>query len=79
MTGVTLHGRVEPNPEGQGLLAAAIESRYGVRPAGGTLLRLRPDRVTSWRGFDVTTQPYPGVPEEAAGPEARSVDDITDL
>ncbi|MBO0746636.1 MAG: hypothetical protein J2P43_16570, partial [Candidatus Dormibacteraeota bacterium] len=42
MAGVTLHGRVEPTTGGQSRLATAIERRYGVRPAGGTLLRLQP-------------------------------------
>ncbi len=75
MTGVSLHGRVEPNPDAQGLLAAAIEGRYGVRPAGGTLLRLRPERVTSWRGFDVSTRAYPEAAEEAGEAQATSADD----
>lgn len=67
MVGVTLHGRVEPNPGDQAGLATAIEKRYGVRPAGGTLLRLRPERVTSWRGFDVSTRPYPRPQSQPAG------------
>ena len=67
MTGVALHGRLEPVTAGRAVLAAAIESRYGVRPSGGSLLRLLPDRVTSWRGFDVSTRPYPGGVEETAG------------
>lgn len=72
MTGVTLHGRVEPVTEGQSRLAAAIEQRYGVRPAGGTLLRLAPDRVTCWRGFDVSTRPYPHPDEVAAAAQEGS-------
>ncbi|MBO0746288.1 MAG: hypothetical protein J2P43_14810, partial [Candidatus Dormibacteraeota bacterium] len=70
---VTLHGRVEPTTGGQSRLATAIERRYGVRPAGGTLLRLQPDRVTSWRGFDVSTRPYPRPEAQAAGaPRAQA-------
>jgi len=75
MVGVTLHGRVEPVTGTQSSLAAAIEKRYGVRPAGGTLLRLKPDRVTSWRGFDVSTRPYPHRAEEAGDDPATSADD----
>lgn len=60
MLGVTLHGRLEPlsSPDAAPV-ASAIEHRYGVRPAGGVLLRMRPDRVTSWRGFEVSTRPHP--------------------
>jgi hypothetical protein len=75
MNGVSLHGRVEPEAGAQAALASAIEQRYGVRPAGGALLRLRPERITSWQGFDVSTRPYPGAPEEVGGTEATSVDD----
>ncbi len=73
MTGVTLHGRLDPDTGGQSRLAAAIEKRYGVRPAGGTLLRLEPDRVTSWRGFDISTRPYPRPADQRrAGEEAAA-------
>ena len=72
MAGVTLHGRLEPDTGGQGRLATAIEERYGVRPAGGTLLRLEPDRVTSWRGFDVSTRSYPRPEEKGTGAESAS-------
>lgn len=75
MNGVSLHGRVEPEAGAQAALASAIEQRYGVRPAGGALLRLRPERITSWLGFDVSTRPYPDAPEEVGGTEATSVDD----
>lgn len=75
MTGVALHGRVEPNTGDEATLAAAIEERYGVRPAGGTLLRLRPDRVTSWRGFEVATRAYPSAAEEAGGDATTSAGD----
>ncbi|MGH7920433.1 MAG: hypothetical protein ACREQM_10870 [Candidatus Dormibacteraceae bacterium] len=59
MVGVTLHGRLEPVVRARTPLATAIEARYGVRPAGGVLLRLEPDRVTSWRGFEIETSPFP--------------------
>jgi len=77
MVGVTLHGRLEPDTGAQSSLAAAIEKRYGVRPAGGALLRLKPDRVTSWRGFDVSTRPYPSPAEEAGDDQATSADQNT--
>jgi hypothetical protein len=51
MTGACLRGRLVHDASA----AAAIEARYGVDLGGGTAVRLRLERATWWRGFQVHT------------------------
>jgi hypothetical protein len=53
MLGVCVRGRLALEPAAR----AAMAGRYGAElPPGGTAVRLRAARVTSWRGFEVRTR-----------------------
>ena len=52
MVGACIRGRLE---EDDGATAIVAE-RYGFNGAGGFGLRITPERVTTWSGFDVTTK-----------------------
>ena len=51
MVGACVRGTLAPSSDGQ-----AIAERYGLRPDEvPPVIDLRPERVTSWRGFAITT------------------------
>lgn len=59
MLGVCLRGEVVP--DAGGAAPRAIAERYGVEePGKGRYVRVRPARVTWWRGFEIATVDAPG-------------------
>lgn len=65
MLGACLRGRLERDEAAKGI----VLDRYGLETEAGFGLRLQPERVTTWSGFEVATHALEAAQERAAAAE----------